>query len=124
MNMAEIKRGRSLTFPLEFMKNSRKEERLESPPWQTEESLSGRGKGKPMQPAAEDSASQGDDGDFLALGPAGALEQEGQLFPLGAFANQTRRPAVPRSRPRARHSRAGLESRKGGGMLDSKPARE
>jgi hypothetical protein len=82
-------------FPLEFMKNPRKEERLESPPWQTEESISERGKGKPMQPITECPASQGDDGDFLALGPAGALEQEGQLFLLGAFANQARRPAVP-----------------------------
>jgi hypothetical protein len=35
-------------FPLEFMKNSRKEERRESLPWQTEESISERGKGKPM----------------------------------------------------------------------------
>jgi hypothetical protein len=51
-----------------------------------------------MQPVTEDSASQGDDGDFLALGLAGALEQEGQLFLLDAFANQARRPTVPRSR--------------------------
>jgi hypothetical protein len=76
----------------------KKEERLESLPWQTEESLSERGKGKPMQPVAEYSASQGDDGDFLALGPAGALEQEDQLFLLGAFANQTRHSTAPRSR--------------------------
>jgi hypothetical protein len=86
---------RSLTFPLEFMKNSRKEERLESSPWQTEESISERGKGKPMQPETECPASQGDDGDFLALDPAGALEQEGQLFLLDAFANQARHPTVP-----------------------------
>ncbi|MDR2112091.1 MAG: hypothetical protein LBQ62_03155 [Candidatus Accumulibacter sp.] len=88
-------RGPRLKFPQEFMKNSRKEERLESLPWQTEESLSERGKGKSMQPVTEDSASQGDDGDSLAPGPAGALEQEGQLFLLGAFANQARRPTVP-----------------------------
>jgi hypothetical protein len=45
-----------------------------------------------MQPVAEDSASQGDDGDFLALGLAGALEQEGHLFLLGTFADQTQQP--------------------------------
>jgi hypothetical protein len=92
------------------MKNSRKEEMLESLPWRTEESLSERGKGKSMQPVTECPASQGDDGDFLALGLAGALEQECQLFQLGAFANQARRPTVPPIPPRARHSRAGLES--------------
>jgi hypothetical protein len=79
------------------------EDRLESLPWQTEESIFERGKGKPMQPVTEGPASQGEDGDFLALGPAGALEQEGQLFLPGAFANQARRPTIPR----ARHSRAG-----------------
>jgi hypothetical protein len=61
-----------------------------------------------MQPVTEGPASQGDDGDFLALGPAGALEQEDQLFLLGAFANQAQHPTVPPyPSPRTRHSRAG-----------------
>jgi hypothetical protein len=69
-----------------------------------------------MQPVAEGPASLGDDGDFLAPGLAGALEQEGQLFLLSAFANQAQHPTVPPcpSFPRRR------ESRKGGGMLDSR----
>jgi hypothetical protein len=45
-----------------------------------------------MQPVAEDPASQGDDGDFLTPGLAGALEQEGHLFLLGTFADQTQQP--------------------------------
>jgi hypothetical protein len=71
------------------------------------EHFSERGKGKkPMQPVTECPASQGDDGDFLALGPAGALAQEGQLFLLGAFANQARPPTVSPcpSFPRKRES--------------------
>ncbi|MDR2113599.1 MAG: hypothetical protein LBQ62_10990, partial [Candidatus Accumulibacter sp.] len=41
-----------------------------------------RGKGKPTQTIAEGPASQGDDGDFLAPGSTGDLEQEGHLFVL------------------------------------------
>jgi hypothetical protein len=45
-----------------------------------------------MQTVAEDPSSQGDDGDFLAPGSASALEQEGHLFPLGAFAHRAPSP--------------------------------
>jgi hypothetical protein len=45
-----------------------------------------------MQPVAEGPANQGDDGDFLAPGSTGALEQKGQLFLLAAFADQAQQP--------------------------------